>query len=304
MNQSKTLIFFGNERLLVGSKKDQTPIFDWLINNGWTIKALITSEHTSLSRNYKPSSIILKAEQLNIPVYNPQSSAELSDVINNNPTDMAILVAYGKIVPQDVIDKFKLGIINIHPSLLPKLRGSSPIESALLGNEKSTGVSLMKLVSKMDAGPIFAQDEIELTPFVTKDELYEKIVDKAIGLLKNNLDSIAKGSLHPYDQNEIEATFTLKLNKKDGLLDNLNEEADVLEKKVRAYQNFPKPSINYKNKAIIVLKSHVVESNNDSSQLIIECLNGTYLCIDSLIAPNGKTMSGSDYLRGLVNNKN
>ena len=303
MKQLKTLVFFGNERLLVGSKNDQTPIFDWLVNNGWEIKAVITSERPSQSRNYKPSSIIAKAKNLNIPVYNPSSSNELREVIKNNPSDLGLLVAYGKIVPQDIIDQFKTGIVNIHPSLLPLLRGSSPIESAVLSEETTTGVSLMKLVSKMDAGPIFAQAEVNKTPFISKDELYNKIIDSTINLLDKNLSLIAENKINPTLQDEKKATYTVKINKEDGKLTCDLETAKEVEKKIRAYQNFPKPSVEYKGKTIIILSAHVVNSD-EPNQIVLQCKNNTNLCVDTIIAPNGKTMSSQDYLRGLANSKN
>ena len=303
MKQLKTLVFFGNERLLVGSKNDQTPIFDWLVNNGWEIKAVITSERPGQSRNYKPSSIIAKAKNLDIPVYNPSSSDELREVIKNHPSDLGLLVAYGKIVPQDIIDQFKTGIVNIHPSLLPLLRGSSPVESAMLSEEPTTGVSLMKLVSKMDAGPIFAQAEINKTPFISKDELYNKIIDSTINLLDKNLPLIAENKINPTLQDETKATYTVKINKEDGKLKCDLETAKDVEKKIRAYHNFPKPSVEYNGKTIIILSARVVNSD-DPNQIVLQCKNDTNLCVDTIIAPNGKTMSSQDYLRGLANSKN
>src|SRR5581483_9225315 len=131
-------------------------------------------------------------------------------------TEAAVLVAFGRIIPQPIIDLFPKGIINIHPSLLPKLRGPTPIETAILDGLTETGVSLMRLEAKMDAGPLYSQQKISLNGDETKLELATKLNKVGAELLINSLPAILDGSLIPKPQNNSKATYTKLITKDDG----------------------------------------------------------------------------------------
>jgi len=298
--KSKDLIFFGNERLLLGADLTETPIFDHLVESGWNVLAVIVNENESKSRNYKPSSIIDKAKKLKIPVYSPKSKNEILDILKKHPASIAVLVAYGKIVPKEVIEFFDIGIVNIHPSLLPKYRGPSPIETAILNGDKKTGVSLMKLVSQMDAGPIYDQESVDISNNPTKFEIYQNITKSAINLLKQHLEKIALGLDKPTLQNDRQATFTYIIPKSDGLLDASAETSINLFNKIRAYQFYPKPKISIDGKECIVLDAEISKNEPSSKLLSVKCKDNSYLIINSLIAPNGKTMSGQDFIKGYI----
>src|SRR5690606_11212699 len=111
------------------------------------------------------------------------------------PEVAGVLVSYGKIIPQDILELFKPGIINVHPSLLPKYRGPSPIESAILHGDTKTGVSIIKLSEEMDAGPIYCQQEMSLTGVETKPQLYKDLSLVGAELLINNLTAILEGKI-------------------------------------------------------------------------------------------------------------
>jgi methionyl-tRNA formyltransferase len=162
-NTSKTLVFFGNERLLTGLASTDAPILSGLIDQGYNVAAVVAHYNESKSRDKRPLEVAAIAEEHDIPVLLPDGPADIYDQLAAFHADAAVLVAYGRIVPQNIIDLFPLGIINIHPSLLPKYRGSTPIESAILNGDTTTGVSIMSLSAKMDAGPVYDLVEIPLS---------------------------------------------------------------------------------------------------------------------------------------------
>jgi methionyl-tRNA formyltransferase len=190
---------------------------------------------------------------------------------------------------------FPGGIINIHPSLLPKYRGPTPVETAILDGAKETGVSLMQLSGKMDAGPVFAQAKKTLNGGEEKAKLAAELGDLGTSLLMKNLDSILAGKLKPKTQNEAEATYTKLIKKDDGIMD-FSKPAMVLEREVRAFAGWPKSVTRVFGHKIIVTKSRVVKDRNDG-HLVMQAHPG-WLEITELIGPSGRTMSGQDFLRG------
>lgn len=144
-----------------------------------------------------------------------------STLTQNDDVALGILVAYGQIIPQALIESFSLGILNIHPSLLPKYRGSSPIQTTLLNQDAETGVTLMLLDNKMDHGPIVAQETVSLrgTDSMTAGELHNKLAQLGAELLIKTLPDYIAGKITPRAQDESKATYTKKLSKADGIID-------------------------------------------------------------------------------------
>jgi methionyl-tRNA formyltransferase len=157
---SAKIVFFGNERLATGVTTT-APTLQALIDAGYEVCALVVAQNQSgASRKARKLEVAEIAEQHGIPVLVPAKLDDIAGQLKDYGAEIGILVAFGKIVPQAILDIFPHGIINIHPSLLPKHRGSTPIESAILFGENETGVSLMQLVQKMDAGPVYAQETV------------------------------------------------------------------------------------------------------------------------------------------------
>ena len=295
-NISKTLLFFGNERLVSGLKSTDAPVLRGLIKRGYTIKAVVSHHHEGQSRNNRRLEVAEIAEANGIPILLPNKPTDAIEEITNFNADAAILVAYGRIIPQSIIDLFPLGIINIHPSLLPKHRGPTPIESAVTEGDTKTGVSIMQLTAGMDTGPVYKQAEIKLDGSETKFDLYDKVVNVSDDLLFSTLPEILDGSLQPTPQDDSQATYTQLLSKADGLLNPSLISAIEAERIVRAYLGFPKTKLNVLNQDIIVTKAHV--SSEKKSPLDIVCRDGAFLSIDELIGPSGRTMSSESFLNG------
>lgn len=152
--------------------------------------------------------------------------------------DAFVVIAYGRIIPQTVLDIPPLGCVNVHPSLLPKLRGPSPIIAAIETGARETGVTIMKLDAEMDHGPILAQTTIALAPDETTPSLTKKIVSHGVPLLIETLKQYAAGSITPKEQDHDAATFCTLLTREHGRID-WHAPAEVIDAKIRAYHPWP-----------------------------------------------------------------
>ena len=295
-NISKTLLFFGNERLSTGFEPHGAPTLEALIKAGYKVKAVIAHHSQTHSRTKRELEIESVARVHNIPVFLPEKPADISNELAAFKAEAAVLVAYGKIIHRSVIELFPRGIINIHPSLLPLYRGPTPIEQVLRDGVQKTGVSLMRLGEGMDTGPVYIQKELALTGAETKHELTARALQLGSELLIENLPSILDGSLAPTPQDNSKASYTSLLTKNDGQLA-ATRPADALERDIRAFETWPKAKLTLFGKPIVVLKARVVANKADNA-LVIACANNTYLEIKELVGPSGKTMQGADFIRG------
>jgi methionyl-tRNA formyltransferase len=294
MKASKRVVFFGTEDF-------SAPSLQKLLDSGWQIMAVVTKPDSPSGRGQKIGSPKVKqiAQIAKIQVLQPQKVAEIDNEIHKLKPELGVLVAYGKIIPQSTIDLFPNGIINAHPSLLPKYRGPSPIETAILNNEPETGISLMRLSAGMDEGPVFDQMRIALTGSEDRLQLYAHLAKLSADFLLDKLEAIAEGWLTPKPQIEAQATYTNLLKKENGVLD-FGKPAELLEREVRAYTGWPKSQVKIFGNEVIVTKARVANppaGGEKASNLVMKCQPG-YLEILELIGPSGKTMSGSDFLRG------
>ncbi|MBI4033798.1 methionyl-tRNA formyltransferase, partial [Candidatus Saccharibacteria bacterium] len=238
MKASKKIIFFGNERLATGINT-KAPTLKMLIEDGYEIMAVISSYTEATSRQKQPLEIAQVAEKAKIPLLLPTDPAEIRDDIAAYGAEAAVLVAYGRVIPAELIDIFPKGIINVHPSLLPKYRGPTPVETAILDGVNETGVSLMRLVAKMDTGPIYAQKRMALKDTETKQDLADKLLSAGCSLLKEHLPAIFEGWLTPKPQLDADATYSKLLKKEGGVMD-FGQPAEILERQVRAFAGWPK----------------------------------------------------------------
>ena len=300
---SKKIVFFGNERLATGVTT-KNPVMKKLIDAGFVIDCLILNQDTYNSRNLRTIEAEEFARLHNITVHKPSSIDEVKIIVAESGCEIAVLVAYGKLIPESVIEMFPLGIINIHPSLLPKKRGSTPIEQTILDGDKITGVSLMRLAKGMDSGPIYDQVKIEITGKESKQELSELLNQGGADLLAKNLNDIIGGDLKPVEQPTEGITVTKQLNKTDGIID-WNEKAAIIERKCRAYQGWPKLKTVLFGKNVDIERVEVGEKTllepgeitvvKDS--LKVAAL-GEEIKIISLKPENKKSMSGKAFIAG------
>ncbi|MBC7868957.1 methionyl-tRNA formyltransferase [Candidatus Saccharibacteria bacterium] len=288
---SKPIVFFGTEDFSLTTLRS-------LVAAGYTIVAVVTKPDSKRGRDQKltPPSVKLFAQAQNIPVWQPTKLSEITSDIQSLGDVAGVLVSYGKIIPQSIINLFSPGIINLHPSLLPLYRGPSPIESAIKNGDTKTGVSIMKLSAAMDAGPVFVQTIYPLVRTETRTDLYRTLAATGTATLLTVLPAILEGSLQPTPQDDTAATYCQLLDKKDSMLHPQKLTAIQAERLVRAHLGFPKTKINVFGHDIVITKAHV--STESKTPLDIVCQDGAFLSVDELIAPSGRRMSAQAFING------
>lgn len=267
------IVFFGNERIATGVTTT-APTLRALIDNGYDVRAVITSFEPGTSRSYKEPEIHEVAKSHNIPVYSPPKVSDILETLKSLEADIGILVAYGQVVPQPIIDIFPYGILNIHPSALPLHRGPTPVESVILDGSQKTAVSIMKLERSLDSGPLFAQQEVDLTGKETKQELANTLLEIGKDLIVKNLIPILSSSMAPTPQDDSRATYDSLIMKNDGLID-WTKPAIRLERELRAYLEWPKSRAVLAGIDVIITRASVVDCPNDDST------PGTPVIVDS-----------------------
>ncbi|MBC7708265.1 methionyl-tRNA formyltransferase [Polaromonas sp.] len=300
------LVFFGNERLATGVQTT-APTLQALIAAGYEIMAVvIAQESAGKSRTNRPLEVGAIAEAHGIPVLLPAKLSDIHEQLNSYQAEAGVLVAFGKLVPQAIIDIFPRGIINIHPSLLPAHRGSIPLEAAILAGETETGVSLMQLVRAMDAGPVYAQTAVQLNGKETKQALADQLLALGGDMLLANLLAILNGSLEPQPQSETGATYDQRLSKDAGTLGpgEWNRPAYEIERMIRAFSGWPRVRTQIANTDIIITAAHVAPGKSAPGTIWTGDrqfgmhAKDSVLVIDSLIPAGKKEMSGSALLLG------
>lgn len=300
---SKRILFFGNERLATGVSTT-APVFRGLLEAGYDVAGLIVAQkETGPSRQPRPLEIVEVAEAHGVPVLAPNSLDAARNELAAFQAEAAVLVAYGKLVPQSVIDLFPSGIINIHPSLLPKHRGSTPIESVILNGETETGVSIMRLAVQMDAGPVYAQSTYAVPAGISKYDLAEHLLKEGSNLLTQHLPDIIDGSLQPRPQDETQVTTDKQIRKEDGVID-WQRPAVQLEREIRAYLDWPRSRAKLGGVDVIITSARVAEGSGKAGELYLQGKDlGVYtsqnvLIINTLIPAGKKEMTAAAFRAG------
>jgi methionyl-tRNA formyltransferase len=291
---SKTVIFFGTDEFSAISLRE-------LIERGFTIGAVVTKPDSRKGRGRELQASVVKEIALkhDIPVWQPLKMSEIVKNIEKlEDTPIGVLVSYGKIIPQSVINLFEPGIVNVHPSLLPKYRGPSPVESAILNGDTETGVSIMQLSAEMDAGPVYRQVVFPLSDTETAPDLENKLAELGAQELVTILPSIINGTLQPVIQDDSVATYCKLLKKEDGILNPEKLTAEQAERQVRAFIAYPKTKATIAGHSVIITKAHLVSTG--STILDVQCSDGQFLSIDELIGPSGRVMDAKAFLNGYI----
>lgn len=303
--KTNRLIFFGTEDFSAASLQA-------LIDGGYTIAAVVTKPDRTRGRGHKliPPAVKTIALTHHIPVWQPTTLSDITDDIKALQPVAGVLVSFGKLIPQAMIDLFTPGIINVHPSKLPTYRGPSPIESAILNGDSATGVSIMQLSSAMDAGPIYHFSEHRLRGDETQSELYHRLAQLGADSLVQVLPAILDGTLQPQPQDDSRATYCHLLTKADGVI-NWQTPAARLEREIRAYHTWPQSRTSALGDIeVIITQAHVlplgtrpqrppgtVEVHEREQTAAVHTTDGL-LAIDRLKPIGKKEMPIAAFLRG------
>jgi methionyl-tRNA formyltransferase len=298
---SKPTVFFGSGPVAAQSLE--------LLTKHCTVEAVVTKPRAAHHKGDVP--VIRVAEQLGLPVYTVSDKRTLDDLIASQPfsSELGVLIDFGIIVSQKVIDYFSHGIINSHFSLLPQWRGADPITFSILSGQSQTGVSLMLLTAGMDEGPLLAQAPYDISSDTTTPILTEALIDLSDNALQVVLPLWIEDKAMAAPQEAVTMasspipSYSRKLEKKDSLLD-WNKPAEVLEREIRAFTDWPKSRSTFDGLEVVITKAHVINSHGQvGDKVIIDkkpaviCRDGT-LVIDMIKPAGKKEMTGEAFLAG------
>ncbi len=226
--------------IFLGTPDFAIPSLEALLKANYSLVAVVTRPDEPVGRDQviTPPPAKVFAQSAGILVFQPEKLS-LDYWIENIPeADCMIVAAYGKLIPGTIIGKFPLGALNVHPSLLPRLRGPSPIQSAILNGEKETGISIILLDDLMDHGPILGQTIFPLFPKIGYRELHDFLAKESAGILINTFSQWIDKTIQPIPQNDDRATYSKILKKDDGRV-NWSRPAEEIERMVRALEVWP-----------------------------------------------------------------
>ena len=241
-----------------GGSDISLPSLETLASRGW-VAAVMTHPDTYAGRGKKRKVNPVKAAALDlgIPVLEAAGfDAELETEIRKYESDLLVVVSYGKILPESFLRLFPEGGINLHPSLLPKYRGPSPITAVILAGERETGVTVQRLSKRMDSGDILAQLRVELRGAETGESLAKSLGEIGAGLLAEVVAGFERGDVEGVPQREEEATYCSLLKKEDGLIE-WEKDAESIERMTRALLPWPRAYTIWNGQVLYILEASV-----------------------------------------------
>lgn len=303
------------ERIVfMGTASFSLAVLKMLIEEGYNIVGVVTQPDRYVGRKKVLTMPDVKVEALkyDIPVIQPARIKEDYRAVADLKPDLIITAAYGQIVPQAVLDIPRLGCINVHASLLPLYRGGAPVHQAIIDGQEKTGVTIMYMVKKMDAGDMIAQKETPILEEDTVGILYDRLSDLGAKLLKETLPDILKGTNQRIPQDENLVTYAPTLSREDERLD-WNMSARQVYNKVRGTNPWPGSYTTYQGKTVKIwagqvhqcenaMKHHAHQDNGTIVKIFKDAIgvkvnDGVYL-ITELQLEGKKRMSVKDYLNG------
>jgi methionyl-tRNA formyltransferase len=256
----------------------------------------------------KPSAIGEYAQKKNLLVLTPDSlkDAEISTLISSLKADCGVVIAYGKIIPESLLNSLPFGWLNLHASILPRWRGASPIQYAIMSGDLNTGATLMKIEKGLDTGAILVSAQISIKPDEIGLSLAKKLSNLSASMINQHLTTYLLGKSLLTNQPEIGVTLAPKIEKADGQI-SWHEPAEVIERKIRALNPWPGTYTNWQNKKIIIKEAVITEGKIEPALIAKHALGcsigtSTGLLIPKIIQVSGKKPTTIDeFLRGYQN---
>ncbi len=302
------VVFFGSDAIA-------RPLLEWLAGPGAAIAqvaGVFTQPDRPVGRGQKvqPNAIKAWAEARGLPVFQPEkltdtARAQLADL----EADLGLVMAYGHILRDDFIGTPRLGMLNLHTSLLPAYRGASPIQSAIASGDRTTGVTLMRIVRRLDAGPMVDAERVAIDPLDTATEVENKLAAACVPLVARALPCLARGDLAVTAQDDTAATYCRKLEKSDGDLD-FAAPARGLAARINGLFPWPSCSVEISGQLVKLGQADVSEAPGleigahgevvgvDAHGLLVATGQGV-LRLRRLQRPGGKMLAAAEFLRGL-----
>ena len=297
--------------LFMGTPDFAASCLKTMINAKLNIVGVVSQPDRPKGRGHKlvPTDVKAAAIEAGLKVYQPEKikNGEMQEILDELQPDVIVVVAYGKILPDYIIDYPKYGCVNVHASLLPKYRGAAPIQWAIINGEKTTGVTTMKMDSGLDTGDMLLKAETEIGEYETAEELFDRLAKIGGDLLLKTLDGLENGTVTPIPQEHEKHTYAPMISRETGVVD-WSKSAREISKLVCGMNSWPLASTKYKDGILKIVTARVCADNSDKIPgtilsldkgrgLKISCGEGT-LYIETAQFPNSKKMNVEDYARG------
>ncbi len=281
---SHSVVFLGTSEFAVPSLRSLAS------DSRFDVKLVITQPDRPVGRKQiiTPSPVKISALELGLKILQPENlNTESSAILSQYSPDFLIVVSYGQILSEEVLAWPTIAAVNVHASLLPTLRGASPIQHAILLGLPETGVTVQRMARELDAGPILNSESIVIDKRETFGSLHDKLALLGADLLKRTLAA----PLHEKPQDHLQATFCKKLQTTDGVIDPSVMTATHIDRMVRALN--PSPGVRYGEAKILS-----ADLRETSESFPLPCAESSTLFISKIQPAGGKPMSGKEYLRG------
>ncbi|HEY0162654.1 MAG TPA: methionyl-tRNA formyltransferase [Edaphobacter sp.] len=294
-----------------GTPQFAVPTLEAVLAAGHEVALVITQPDRPVGRDQKLQAPPVKQTALahSLPVLQPEkikNNAELREQLETIAPDAILVVAYGRIIPQWMLDLPRYGNINLHGSLLPKYRGAAPIQWAVASGEVVTGVTTMRLDAGLDTGPMLLAHSVPVGEEETSLDVYENLAEVGAPLMVETLRRLEVGDLHPTEQDHSQATLAPILTREDGRID-FSRTAKQICDRWRGFQPWPGAFTSLRGKKLIVHKMHKVEHQYAldaglihlyEGRLLVGCGEGSLLEFDEVQLEGKKRMTAAELLRG------
>jgi methionyl-tRNA formyltransferase len=302
MTQSLNLVFCGTPNFAV-------PALEKLVDAGFRVHLVVTQPDRPQGRGLElvPSPVKASALKLNIPIAQPdriKSNDEFRAQLAAIRPDAIIVVGYGRIIPQWMLDLPPLGNINLHASLLPKYRGAAPIQWAIANGETVTGVTTMRIDAGLDTGDILEQEELAIAPDDTAETLAPRLASIGSDLTVETLHRLQAGTAQPRPQENSQASLAPILKKEDGLVDFSRTAAEIFNR-IRGFQPWPGAYTRFRGKTLQIVKARPAtvatppsELRVLSDRLLVGCAPNTSLELLEIQLEGKKRASAQDFIHG------
>ena len=295
----------------MGTPQAAVPALQQCLSDGHDVVAVWTQPDKPAGRGHKVSFSPVKefAVSHNLPVFQPARirNDEAKQLFASHDADVAVVVAYGRILPEEFLRAPRRGCINVHFSLLPKYRGAAPANWAIVNGETETGVTTMFIEPTLDTGPILLQHKTEIGEVETAPELMQRLAGIGGELLGETLARLHE--LTPRPQDDAAATFAPILKKEDGLID-WSQSAAVIERRVRGFQPWPNAYTSFNSKGLTIWSADLTDNPNsnaapgkvivaDRNDLVVSCGEGTALRLIEVQPEARKRIPARDFINGV-----
>ena len=280
-----------------------------MINAGLDVRAAVSQPDKPKGRGLKlqPTDVKVAAQNAGIPVYQPQTlkNGELTEVLDEIKPELIVVAAYGKILPEYIINYPKYGCINVHASLLPKYRGAAPIQWAIINGEAETGVTIMQMDKGLDTGDMLMTEKTEIGMYETAGELFDRLAQIGGKLLVNAIEKIENNDITPVPQNHEEHTYAPMLSRETGKID-WSKSAEEISKLICGMNPWPLAYTSYNGEPLKIVEAVVTEGNGKPGEILsldkgeglrVAAGSGA-LCIKTAQFAGSRKMSVEDYARG------